>query len=352
MRVLSFLLILLFPLFSPAQTAVTEPELPRVFPFTTETLEAGRDSANKGNVEAQYTLGYMYHYSINIERDNKKAVSWMLRAANAGDGRAMVALGRFYKQGIGVKPDFPRAVDFLNRSAQKNTPLAFYELGLLFEEGQDSSGRGVFQNLQKARELYLKAGDLGVLEGYLKVAQFYEQGIGVDRNLQSAMEYYTKVAGMAQDDTTKRQYAALLTQLYMRIGAEEKDRVKAMGWYLKAAEGGDTEAELIVARGYMNGSFGDRPDEAKAKIWFEKLAAKDNVEAIMSLAYIYANGVGVDIDYPKANELYLKAAEMGSAEAAWNLGNAYANGNGVTVDMAKSQEWFNRSTALRNRQQQ
>lgn len=205
MRVLSFLLILLFPLLSLAQTAITEPELPRVFPFTVDTLEAGRDRANKGDVEAQYIMGYMYHYSINVERDDKKAFSWMLRAANAGDGRAMAALGRFYKQGIGGRSDFPRAVDLLNRSAKKNTPLAFYELGLLFEEGQDSSGRGVFQNLDKARELYLKAGEGGVLEGYLKVAQFYEQGVGVERNLQTALEYYTKVANAVQDDTSKRQ---------------------------------------------------------------------------------------------------------------------------------------------------
>ncbi len=351
MRILPFLVLLLFPLFLNAQE-IAEPELPRVFPFTTETLDAGRDRANKGDVEAQYILGYMYHNSINLERDDKKAVYWFLKAANAGDGRAMVALGRFYKQGIGVPADFSRAVAFLNKSAQKNTPLAFYELGLLFEEGQDTAGRGVFQNLEKARGLYEKAGDAGVLQGYLKVAQFYEQGIGVERNLQTAIDYYFKVADMAQDDTSKKQYGDFMTQLYMKIGAEERDRVKAMGWYLKAAEGGDTEAELIVARGYMNGAFGGKPDEAKAKIWFEKLAEKNNVEAIMSLAYIHANGVGVDIDYPKANALYLQAAEMGSAEAAWNLGNAYANGNGVDVNTTKSQEWFTRSTALRNRQPQ
>ena len=44
---------------------------------------------------------------------------------------------------------------------------------------------------------------------------------------------------------------------------------KAIEWFLKAAETGDTDAQLIVARAYLDGK-GHRPDEAKAKYWFEK----------------------------------------------------------------------------------
>ena len=332
-----------------AQTlTLPEPELPKVEAYAPEGIKDGTARAGQGDPAAMYRLGYMSHYGINVPQDDRKAAVWMAKASEAGDPNGMVALARFYKKGLGVAADFSRAVDLFNKAAQKQSGLAYYELGLLYEEGQNGEGRGVFQSYEKAIKLFNKAGDTGVLQGYLKVAQYYHQGLGVQRDLQKAIFFYTKVAG-GSDESLKRDYSLLLSQLYMELGSEEKNKEEAIKWIIKAAETGDTKAQIAAGQAYLNGQ-GIAPDEAKARYWFEQAAAHDSPEAIVSLAYIYANGVGVDVDYKKAFGYYSHAAELGNSEAAWNLGNFYTNGYGVPADAAKAKEWFARSQALGSRQ--
>ncbi len=49
-------------------------------------------AAKKGNIQAQYTLGYMYYYGIGTPRDMQHAIAWLDQAARHGDPRAIRAL--------------------------------------------------------------------------------------------------------------------------------------------------------------------------------------------------------------------------------------------------------------------
>lgn len=48
--------------------------------------------AQKGNADAQYTLGYMYYYGLGMKRDRTQGYFWLQSAASNGHAKALTAL--------------------------------------------------------------------------------------------------------------------------------------------------------------------------------------------------------------------------------------------------------------------
>lgn len=82
----------------------------------------------------------------------------------------------------------------------------------------------------------------------------------------------------------------------------------ALPYLQKAAEGGDTTAQLYLGNMYREG-LGVKKDYAKTIPWFEKAAAAGNPRAQTYLGIAYSEGLGVEPDYEKAAQWFLKAAE-------------------------------------------
>ncbi|MGN0918274.1 MAG: tetratricopeptide repeat protein [Oxalobacter sp.] len=49
-----------------------------------------------GNIEAQLALGWIYHNGESVQRDDKQALSWWLKAAEAGNPDAQCNVGNVY----------------------------------------------------------------------------------------------------------------------------------------------------------------------------------------------------------------------------------------------------------------
>ncbi len=48
--------------------------------------------ARQGHTDAQYTLGYMYHYGYGVPRNEKESIRWITVAAARGNTLAQKAL--------------------------------------------------------------------------------------------------------------------------------------------------------------------------------------------------------------------------------------------------------------------
>lgn len=57
--------------------------------------------AQRGNPDAQYTIGYMYYQGQGVQQDRDAALRWIQRSATAGNERAMEALGQL--SGMGAR---------------------------------------------------------------------------------------------------------------------------------------------------------------------------------------------------------------------------------------------------------
>lgn len=74
-------------------------------PAFSENVSALIRKAEKGDPEAQYTLGNAYYSGTMIERNHAEAVKWYRKAAEQGDPDAPVMLAIAYEMGCGVPMD-------------------------------------------------------------------------------------------------------------------------------------------------------------------------------------------------------------------------------------------------------
>lgn len=51
-----------------------------------------KPEAEKGQIDAEYAIGYMYYYGQGVVEDRKKAWYWITKAANAGQTDAQQAV--------------------------------------------------------------------------------------------------------------------------------------------------------------------------------------------------------------------------------------------------------------------
>lgn len=73
------------------------------------SFEAFREAAQKGNAEAQFQLGLMYHQGKGAPQDFAAAAEWYRKAAEQGIARAQNNLAVLYAQGQGVPQDLVEA---------------------------------------------------------------------------------------------------------------------------------------------------------------------------------------------------------------------------------------------------
>ena len=83
--------------------------------------------AERGDVEAQGSLGEMYRQENGVRQDYKTAAWWFRRAAEQGNTNAQVKLGELYSDGKGIPKDnvsaymwWSVAASSLNRDAIKS----------------------------------------------------------------------------------------------------------------------------------------------------------------------------------------------------------------------------------------
>jgi uncharacterized protein len=69
--------------------------------------------AGRGDADAQYNIGWLYHNGYGLVIDDLQASHWWLRAAEQGHVEAHFALGNLYRfGGRGVDADLPRALPY------------------------------------------------------------------------------------------------------------------------------------------------------------------------------------------------------------------------------------------------
>ena len=84
-----------------------------------QSAEVLVDKAEKGDPQAEYELGLRYESGAwDVNKDNKKALSWITKAANDGNRLAMKTLVNIYQHGdLGLQPDPAKAAEWEKRAS-------------------------------------------------------------------------------------------------------------------------------------------------------------------------------------------------------------------------------------------
>ncbi len=105
--------------------------------FADRDLEALRAKAEKGDVNAQFELGWEYWLGgEEVRQDYAEAVKWWRKAAEQGDAKAQYTLGLRYERVLRVPLDYAEAQKLFRSAADQGLAQAQFELGLMYQQGE------------------------------------------------------------------------------------------------------------------------------------------------------------------------------------------------------------------------
>ena len=95
--------------------------------------------------------------------------------------------------------------------------------------------------------------------------------------------------------------------------------------------------------------FYKKSEYDKAREIWEENSKSFHAESMYHLGCMYHEGVGVDVDYKKAYDIFLTCAQNNDITNTWareclfNVGNAYFNGEGVEANMKTAFEYYTKA---------
>ena len=150
------------------------------------------------------------------ESSYSEALPYLQRAAKAGSLPALDCLGQMYGDGLGVEKSETIMLNMYNKAIQQNYVPAMLNLGFHY----------LYDDNQKAFELWKKAADLGSGKGWGFVGRSYETGMIGEADVEKALAAYWKAVECGNPDVYN------IGKIYENSG----DKKKAYEAYMKAYE--------------------------------------------------------------------------------------------------------------------
>jgi len=110
--------------------------------------------AKKGNTVAQYNIAVMYLRGDGLQRNNKLALYWLMKASKKEHALSQFTLGRMYYEGMNVKKNFRESFKWYKKAAINGHKKAINNLASMYYHG-----KGVKKDVGKAFKWSLKASE-------------------------------------------------------------------------------------------------------------------------------------------------------------------------------------------------
>lgn len=307
---------------------------------TAESADMFAKGCEAGNPDCAIALADCIRRGEGVPRDTGKALAVLKDAADRGFVSAGVELAYWTEKGYGMEKDRKQAFQMYRAAADQGSPMAKYHVGRCFLDGI-----GTDEDRREAMTWFEMSESAGCAYGTFGVARCTLAGVA-GRKPGSGPALLEKAFEDGCDEA-----AIMLAQLYAKDGrAVKKDIEKSFSWYLRAAERGNAQAEMAVAKAYASGT-GVKKDSRAAAEYYRRAGLHGNIEALYEAGNAYLTGSGVKKDEEEGMRLLSIAAEGGFMKAEYAVANCYASGKGVARDrkkafelhMALAEKGYNRS---------
>ena len=193
---------------------------------------------------------------------------------------------------------------------------------------------GTRQDFRKAMKEYEKMADKNDEIAQLMLARCYERGYGGIKNLNKAREYYAKASEMGEPEATYS--LAYLTQ----------DDYQRAQLYIKAADQGNLASMQIAGDYYFK-----KKEYANAYKYYSLAATEDGTKrnektndikanCLASIGELYYRGLSVPQDYETAKKYFEDASDIGNTLADERLADfLYFGFNGVPNKIAAIEQY-------------
>jgi TPR repeat protein len=175
---------------------------------------------------------------------------------------------------------------------------------------------------------HLENARAGDTEAQYELGIMYLKGQGVEQDREQALLWLQKASdGGDQQATSKLSRVKKEQEKFEELSA--------------SAQTGDIDAQYEVAMMYLKGR-GVHQSGKQARKWLGKAAEQGDARAITRLGIVNYKGEDGPIDYPQALELFNRVSGT-SALAQYYLGEIYANGSGVEQDYPVAIDWYKKA---------
>ena len=167
------------------------------------------------------------------------------------------------------------------------------------------------------------------------LAGCYSLGHGVEVDAERANELMRGAAdlGLVESQTV------LGRNLLVGDGAQ-KDVAEGLRYLNMAAAQGSAFAIYLLGEDSLSGSCETPQDPVAAAKLFQQSVDLGEHRAMQRLAWLYSNGLGVELDLAEALRLNMASAELGNEAAAFNAGRAFERGLGTVVDRGSALRFY------------
>ena len=242
-------------------------------------------AADQNVASAQFSLSKLYYKGLSVEQNQEKAVALIKQAATNGYSEAQTIIGNEALK----NEDFSTAAVWLKKAAEQEDPSAMILLSNLFY-----SGKGVAQSTEKTFYWIKRAAETGSPNATFKLGVCYIQGIGTPQDQQKAIELFRHAALAGHNEalgffSKEAEGGNADAQLVMAQFFENHDgRREAFNYYLQAARNNNSPAQNKLAETYLAEPL---PEDIATEIraWMEKNAASGDTTAQCQLARIYSS---------------------------------------------------------------
>lgn len=157
------------------------------FPFSlyASDIDSLIASAEKGNMEAQCSLGNHYYLGIDTQQDYSKAAIWFGQAAIKGLVKCQLWISELYFTGRGVPLSKDEGFKWLSLAAGQGDIEAKYRIGMAYYLGNNASEDNFF-----ALMWFLQAARLGHPDSIHMVGELYYLGRGIEQNEIEALSWF------------------------------------------------------------------------------------------------------------------------------------------------------------------
>ena len=296
----------------------------------------------------------------------EEAYAALKELEDKGTASELLALCRYY--GLGTRVDAQAAVDAFSGSDSLIATVILADAA--------NTGKGAIQNPEKAKELYTKLirsadalsadeAEAGIV--FVALAKCYTNGISTEIDLAKAKTALDKAIKNGKLSAFDKIELAHILEEFDRVNSKndeielnadgtvkekpDSSEIKqAKELYAQAraeiealAEAGNVMALKLLGDYYLEGLGGIAQDYAKAMEYFEMAADEDYADAQAQIAYMYMEGLGVEVSYEQAMEWNNRAAQQNNAQGQAQIGYMYHMGMGVTQNLDEAGRWYARA---------
>lgn len=198
--------------------------------------KAGLTELAATDLNAMYSLGYMYYYGLGVEEDNDDAMTWFRKAAEQGHVIAMCYVGYMLDEALGFEEDDAEAVRWYKLSSESGYAIAQYNLGLMYRDGT-----GTAKDDKASMHWFSESAERGDPDAQYELGMGYREGRGVSLDWRQAHHW---LGLSANQGIAEAQYT--LGLMYRDGLGVSVDHAKALDWLRKAAEQEHEDAQSAL----------------------------------------------------------------------------------------------------------